>query len=565
MALDVEVRLTDAVGAATVGGGTWQLVVRNNGAQVHDSGVVAYTGTVLSATAPVAAWSHVAVTVTPARYAPVAVELNPSASGSYRDDTLVVIRRLDAAAAKVDLPVLRIREAVGESPPGPPKLGSPLVGPWLATIPRTTRRVYRELLVTPWLAKRPDVRSVTDSGRAGPLGDPDQPDWDRFNTRRRAADPATSGAPLLLEYGEVGSSSAAGPRFLVGIWAPVRLPGAGTPTWRDVVAFIHPSTAKTWFPPVAFPFRPLYPYAVGDNTNVPQGDPDRTYQPYVNLAMRYLIDAWVPYELAGNEAIFVTPVFPNPVPKHPDDLEYGLPFRTPAGLARLLLEVNLFLHRIRYGHPGETLDRWWGAATSSPPHSSSVDARAPALRRVAVAAYSASTTQLDALLRGEQLSNMRYPVDAWSVPAAALDQFDAAWRETWCLDMLTGATTVAAATFERHLLDWVNRRSGRRFVMGGSGTTGHDDPDRLYPSLAKASTAITVQSTTEPRRHARMWREAGGKWLGMFCTNAYLSAATAQPGIWPPMQAAPSDDDAHGFMFHIASGLAFGWTAVGTP
>lgn len=563
MALAVEVKLTDAAGSPAVGGGGWQLTVRNNGAPIHDTGTVAYTGATLTATLPVAAWTHLNVAVTPARYAPAGVELNPSTTGSYRDDTLTVIRELLPTSAKIDLPLLRVREAVGIVPRGPPKVGSPLAGPWLAVPTGKTNPVYRELLVTPWLAKHSRVASLMDYGFAGPLADPDKPGWFRFNTRGRSADPVAAGAPLLLEYGEVGTSSASGPRFLVGIWAPTRLSTTTAPTWRDVIAFIHPSTAKTWYPPVAYPFRGLYPYAVGDNPNVPAGDPDRTYQPYVNLAMRYLIDDWTPYELAGNEAILVSPIFPNPVPSPPDSLEYGLPFRTSAGLARLLAEINLFLHRIRYGHSGVTFDRWWGSTSISAPHTSGLDLKAPTLRRVAIAGYSAATTQLDLLLSGQALSNSRYPVDVWAVPPAFLDQFGAAWRETWCLDLLTGSTTVAAATFESHLESWVRARSERRFVMGGSGTTGHDDPDKLYPKLAKASTSMTVQSSTDSRRHARLWRGPDGKWLGVFCTNAYLSAAAPEPAIWPMIMVSPTDDDAHGFMFQLTSGLAFGWTTVG--
>jgi hypothetical protein len=567
MTLDVEVRLTDAVGAAAVGDGSWQLIVRNNGAPVHDTGSVAYTGAVLAASLPVTTWTHLKIVVTPARYAAANVELNPSTTGPYRDDTLTTVRDLGVASAKIDLPLLRVQEAVGLVPPSPPQPGKPLAGPWLKTPTGKTTAVYRELLVTSWLASRSLTTWLMDTkgGRnTGPLGDPDRPGWDRFNTRGRATDPSTAGAAMLLEYGEVGTT-ATGARFLVGIWAPARPSSGSVPTWRDMVAFIHPSTAKTWYPPVAYPFRPLYPYVVGDNPNVPTGDPDRTYQPYVNLGMRYLVGEWSPYHLNANEAVMVSPVFPNPVPAKPDSDEYGLPFRTPAGLARLMAEVNLYLHRIRYGFSGVTFDRWWGSRSIAPPNSTSVEVKVPPLRRIAVAAYSASTTQLDALLSGQALSNGRYPGDTWGVPGATLDQFTAAWRETWCLDLLTGSTTVRAATFEGHLDAWVRARQERRFLMGGSGTTGHDDPDKLYPTLAAASTSVSVQSTSEPRRHARLWRGPDDKWMGVFCTNAYLSASAPDPLPWPVFPVSPSDDDAHGFMFEIASGFAISWTTVGVP
>ena len=181
MALDVEVKLTDAAGNPAVGGGTWQLTVRNNGASITGghTGTVAYTGATLTATLPVGAWTHLNVAVTPARYASASVQLNPSATGIYRDDTLAVIRQLLPTSAKIDLPLLRVREAVGVAPPGAPKVGSPLAGPWLDVPKGKTNPVYRELLVTPWLAKHPRVASLLDSGSAGPLADPDKPGWDR--------------------------------------------------------------------------------------------------------------------------------------------------------------------------------------------------------------------------------------------------------------------------------------------------------------------------------------------------------------------------------------------------
>jgi hypothetical protein len=90
-------------------------------------------------------------------------------------------------------------------------------------------------------------------------------------------------------------------------------------------------------------------------------------------------------------------------------------------------------------------------------------------------------------------------------------------------------------------------------------------PRQTYPTLAAASTSVTVQSTSEPRRHARLWRGPDDKWIGVFCTNAYLSASTPDPIPWPVFPVSPSDDDAHGFMFEIASGFAISWATVGMP
>jgi hypothetical protein len=83
------------------------------------------------------------------------------------------------------------------------------------------------------------------------------------------------------------------------------------------------------------------------------------------------------------------------------------------------------------------------------PHSSPTEVSAPPLRRVAVAAYSASTTQLDTLLSGQPLGGMRNSVAVWGVSDSVRSAaFTAQRQETWCLDLLTGSTTVAAATFE---------------------------------------------------------------------------------------------------------------------
>jgi hypothetical protein len=536
---------------------------------VFDSGVLSYSAAKLTTTMPGSVvWTHLQVSVTPARYTATSVELAFPSMGIYRDDPLLVIKTLQADAAEFDMPLLRVREAAGIVPTTTPKVGDKLPGPWLQNLPGKTTVVYRELLANAgWLRVSSNVTTMFDSSpTTGVFAIPDSDGWDRFNTRNRNADPANAGAMLLLEYGEVGSNRTGGPTFLVGLWAPARQSSVSTPAWRDMGVFIHPSTAKTWYPPVAYPFGAPYPYGVGDNTTVPAGDPDRIWQPYVNLALKYLFGEWGRFYLAGNEAVWITPIFPNSVPQHPDDLEYGLPLRTPSGLARLLAEVNLYLHRIRYGFSGTNLDQWWGARTLTARTSSSVDAKAPPLRRTAVAAYSAATPQLDALLVNEPLRNQRYPVGFWGVPAAVLDQFQNAWLETWCLDLLADSTTVLPATFEDHLKRWVDAKSARSFYMGGSGTTGHTDPDAHYPMLSKASAAnLKVQSSIDARRHAAMWRGPGKQWTAVFCSNPYLSAAALDTKRWPVFPVAPSPDDAHGFMFRITSGFILASTNVGVP
>lgn len=571
MPVALDVTLVDADGSPATGNGMWQVIVRNSGAPVLDTGLVAYTGASLTTSLAVTgSWTHLKIVVQPDRYAPAAVELSPT-GGVYRDDPLVTVQTLQAATAKLQVPLLRLREAVGVQPRASPTKGSTLPGPWLRSpaAPFSGRQapVYRELLVTKWVLPHANVTSVTDSSpTTGAFDDPDKDAWDRFNTRNRPANPLDAGAAILLEYGEVGRSGLSGPRFLVGLWAPKRpSSSASPPQWRDVVAMIHPSTAKPEYPAVAYPFRDPYPYGVGENPNVPANDPDRLYQPYVNLPLRHFVNAWSP-QTGGSEAVWVMPIMPNPVPQQPDSQEYGLPFRTRAGLARLIAELNLFLHRMRYGISNTALDSWWGSETGNTiPVSTSSEVKPPPVRNVAVAGFSAATTQVDKLLADEQLSNSRYPNEFWGRPGSkTTTDFVNAWLETWSLDLTTGGATVASATFEAHLNTWVTANSKRKFFMTGSGTTGHDNPDAHYPTFARLTpTKITAQSTSVSARHATLWRGPGAQWKCMFCTNAYLSATAATPGKWPGFPVAPSQDEAHAFMYLVSLGLVFSESLVG--
>jgi hypothetical protein len=113
---------------------------------------------------------------------------------------------------------------------------------------------------------------------------------------------------------------------------------------------------------------------------------------------------------------------------------------------------------------------------------------------------------------------------------------------------------------------WVGAKSNRKFLMGGSGTTGHNDPDAHYPSLSKAcASKVSVLSPTSAPRHASLWRGPSDQWTAIFCTNAYLSASVPDTSRWPEFPVSPSDDEAHGFMFEIMSGFALGETTVGVP
>jgi hypothetical protein len=258
-----------------------------------------------------------------------------------------------------------------------------------------------------------------------------------------------------------------------------------------MVAFFHPSTAKTWFPVSAYPFRQGYPYTVSLNTPVTANGPDRIFQPYVNLALKYGSGQFSPYHLGGRQAVFVLPILPHPLPKNPDSLEYGLPFRTQSGLGRLLAELNLFLHQIEYGR-SNLLNRWSGQDAPSGIRTAPADEKhfflderaAPPLRRVATMGFSASSLQLDNLLATEDLNHPRYRAPRWGA-SKNLSAFKAAWLETWALDLFF-ETTVLRAQFERDLLNWFGRNESRSFIFSNSGTTtGGADPSALYAEIRK--------------------------------------------------------------------------------
>ena len=183
---------------------------------------------------------------------------------------------------------------------------------------------------------------------------------------------------------------------------------------------------------------------------------------------------------------------------------------------------------------------------------------------MAAACYSASSLQFHALLGDAAWADGRHDASAWGVPDATLSSFQAAWQENWCLDPLTNDTTVKAKDFESRLIAWLDARSDRRFLMGISGTTTGGDPAARFPALNARSTVAREQSQ-DGQRQAQVWIEKSGKGLLVYCNNAYLSAATSDTGSFPPFVANPDDDQAHGFMFRLASSLVHGWTKLGPP
>ncbi|MFE7909969.1 hypothetical protein [Streptomyces albogriseolus] len=581
MSLQLDIHLVDSVGGTPVGGGTWQVTVKNNTTPLHATVMTPYQGSTITMTLPVSGtWTHASVQLKPNRYAPQGVTVNPTPTGLYRNNASAKVV-LDASHTRlrIDLPLLRIREAPGTQAPKPPKPGDDLKAAELS-LPKDPRGAplrYREVHANDdWLT--PVTARMVTPGPAptAVLGDADAADWDRFLHRDRASKPATDGAPLLLEYGEVGSARGPEPTFLVGIWAPSSAGAVGAPKWRDMIAFYHPSTAKTWFPATTYPFRDRYPYSVTTNTQVLPEHPDHIFQPYVNLALKYPFGIWSRMVDEDRKIVIVMPVLPHPAPgrdpakQSQDQLEFGLPFRTQSGMARLLAEVNLFLHQRRYGWSGTNLSDWWGtkAPTSAPP--SPADATsffpeepdAPGIRRVAMAGFSQSVALLNSALQTVDLSTPRYSKTLWGVPDARKTMQEN-WTETWCLEPFLGKSTVHSAEFEKNLMAWLDVAEKRRFVLAKRIATVDGSPGALFPTIRNLSAFRAHRAKAQPDRFGEVWWGHNQRWIGMFCSNPYLSAAANVLSPWPPFEAHPSDDDQHAFMHVLAVGLALGWSTLG--
>jgi len=576
MPFRLDLTLTDATGQPPVGGGRIQLVLRKDAAAVFDSGLTAYASSPITLSAPTGNdWTHVIVRIEPESYSLQGVTLNRSGKTVYSNNAAARSALSDDGNLTLALPLLRIREAPGAIPGRDPTAGDDLKSIWLERRQGKPAAIYRELLSAGMLAPRTAVAAMAEpdrSGKPSPFIDPDAANgWDRFKTSARGEDPAASGASLLLEYGETGSVTAAGPRFLVGVWVPSRpspAPAGPYPVWRDVAAFLHPSTAKSWFPESSWPYTVNYPFVVSNNTNVGAGQPVLPFQPYVNLALKHLTGIWSQFQRTGRDEIFVVPILPHPKPRSQDEADYGLPFSTQSGLARLLAEVNLYLHQIRYGWPGMGLDTFAGAAAPGTRARSPADATAfftdsvkpPVVRRVAAAAFSASSTLMNRLMTQPSTSNSRFPADRWS--ARTGDPFRA-WTEAWVIDPIYGTATVEATTFETSLQAWFGAYETRRFHIVHSGTTGGNDPDALYPRFGKRTASRQRVTGTDTTRVGNYWSGQGDRWAAMFCTNPLLTVSTANTALWPPFETTSDPDAIHGFTFALASGMILGWTLLG--
>ncbi|GAA5025797.1 hypothetical protein ACFQRL_12545 [Microbacterium fluvii] len=572
MPVRVTVGLADAVAVAAVGGGTWSVTLSDNGRPVASQPPTPYSGAVLTATLAAASWSSAVIEVNPVRYAPLRLTVSGRDQSVYRDDPLSVVTA-GADALVVSTRLLRLRESRGVPISPQPDPGI-LTGPWLTASgnPALPSVVYGDLRMQSFGAL-PSLEALSPPAAGGTVfADPDAPGWGRFNRITKTnLDMNRAGAPLLLEYGDVGSSTS-GARFLVAIWAPAH-DARKAPTEHDFVAFLHPNTSKPPFPPAGHPYRSGgYPYGVVP-VPPPKGEQPsgRTFQPYVELAMRYLVGSWAKYRWPGNSAVVVMPIMPGAPPlakgqtAGDDQLDYGRPFRDRSGMWRLVEEVKFFLHRVRYGLSADALTRWWGAG-SGPPVSTTVTTPIPGTRRIAVAAYSASSVQLVPLLTSEA-QGRRFDAALWGPSPTVQAVADQAWRETWALDPFTKAgESVGSDVFEKALLAWLGENNERRFVLGASGTTTATDLVTRFPALAAAATRRPVLRGSDPSRRAEFWAGPSNRWVAFAASNPYLTAAAPPtPPTLPTYPAFRDDDIQHAFMFELATGFAFNWTTVGRP
>lgn len=275
-----------------------------------------------------------------------------------------------------------------------------------------------------------------------PLGpDPTATGWLRFAAREvPVVDPAAQGRLYLVEYGEVGDDRSAGPRFLVGVWVPLRLHARGV-TALDFVVWLHPHTNNPLAnPQVRYPFGPPYPYGL----IVTRG---RSNQPiaaqrFVDIPVAHIgTQHFLAYALlaARRDAVVVVPVAPS---------SHFEPFESPGTLMRLLRELCLWIPRDDDG----------GRPAVHPP--------GPRVGRVVVSGFSASVPRLSTLMHS-RVPDSHYTQEVWGT-REDVSAFDRVWKEQWALDGVADgfAGYIDAAA------SWVRTGPDRRIRVYKSDFTG---------------------------------------------------------------------------------------------
>ena len=246
-----------------------------------------------------------------------------------------------------------------------------------------------------------------------PLGNPAADGWARFSATRHDVPPSGLSRVHLFEYGEVGAARSA-PRFLVAVWLPNAMADVGYKE-MDTLVWFTPSTNPPDYPVADYPFTGDYPYALMARGGLELNDkkqyvshPYEGLQSYVQLPFGHLhASHFLSHHMlaAGRAAAIVIPVAPSA------NFELWL---SPTTLMRMLKEICVAI-------PRNNIDR---VAKLHP--------KPPKLGRVGVAGFSSSGDRLKRLLKRNG-PDIHYMDPEWGTPTDA-QEFNAAWRELWCID-----------------------------------------------------------------------------------------------------------------------------------
>lgn len=288
---------------------------------------------------------------------------------------------------------------------------------------------------------------------ADPLGDPESDGWARFKSTVHDVAPWPVSRVHMFEYGEVGTAKDA-PRFLVAVWLPNVMANLGYAP-LDMLVWFTPNTNPPAYPAVDYPFRGDYPYALMALGGIAQNKKTKEYSstPYIG-AQRYGEVAFghlhVAHNLAhhmlaaGRAAAIVVPIAPS--------ANFQL-WLSPSTLMRMLKEICRTIprndnDRIAKIHP-------------APPN----------LGRIGVAGFSAAGQRLNTLLNRAG-PDPHYNDPVWGTAADA-QEFDAAWRELWCID---GNFGTDHAAFIEKVATWVRQSDRKARIYKNDFTDGRFDP-----------------------------------------------------------------------------------------
>ncbi|MGA5418006.1 hypothetical protein ACPMJQ_29345 [Streptomyces pseudogriseolus] len=528
----VDVRQTEVSGDAQV----LTTIIKRDGTRAQSE--VVHSPTTPVAITPAADWEAVEFKVRHPNYVTLSlrIALQPDGTFSWNDPCSRVDRQ--GADATLAIPLSRIQYAPGQLPTFGPTTGGEkgVVVNQGQGRPQTYAGLGGVLLPVEHLRLLEDITG--SDGRPQCILNPHDPDgWRRLSTTEVSSlDLTKKGGFLWLEYGSIDVTRLNEPRFLIALWAPD--PAAVVKDDAvDMLVFFSPSTATTFYPVSRYPFRDQYPYQAHKDVSV---DPETgekhpaKVQPYVVLGSKYL---FTPTFLAAQSIasekppLIVMPIFPHVHPKQQGHV--WQPFRSKAGLHRLLLEICQFLQRESYNSTSFGFSRWNGAvapiAGAEPPPFrpayTQVNRKQLAIRQIIVSGYSSASTGLIKLLKEDSISAStgEYPAELFAADHA---EFDKRWQEFWTLDFNLDPkrTGVKIQEYEKLLLAWLSRDSRRLRIYHSGWTTGNVEPSKFYPQLRKALTVPPrlMQTKAEPERWGEEWRDPSGRWSALFFSSSFL-------------------------------------------